>query len=277
MNCHFRYLPFVCFALLASLLKAQDAQQRAIDFVGASYSERIKLRDGFSETERQEVIKEIKRKLALPEYHKEPLVRGLAFLGDEEALQELARDFIARDSAGPDGLAQMQSPRLIELVAPEFYREELEIMGGGDVVILPPSFRAAKLAVKTVAATPAFNAETRQWAEGLRGLTGTEIRVLVRPWWRANEQFFREKNYTAVRPGPPRPRDPYATQQPAVLVPPPAAPATPPAGATPSSLAPPAVEKPSPLSRTPWLGYVVAGALALLLAAALYLSTRRRE
>jgi hypothetical protein len=110
----------------------------------------------------------------------------------------------------------------------------------------------------------------------LRGIDDRELRDLIRAWWRANEKFFQEKNYSAVRPGSPPSR--VLPLQTVVTVPVP--------GGTPiykvvdipaATPNPPTTEKPAPASQTPWLGYTMAGALVLLLAAALYLFTRRRE
>jgi hypothetical protein len=36
---------------------------------------------------------------------------------------------------------------------------------------------------------------------------------LVRPWWKANAPFFQAKNYKAVQPGSPPPRDPFETNR----------------------------------------------------------------
>jgi hypothetical protein len=276
MNRLFRAPVVALLALLVNVTNAQDVRKRAVDIVESSSRDRIEMRSRLSETERLEIVAELKKMLAQPEYHKEPLRYGLAFLDDDESLRLLVGEFVANDAAGYAPLAAMQNPRVITMVAPEFYRDEPMSMGASDVIVIPVSYRAAELAVKVLAETPAFHEHTQTWAQSLRGLTFTEVRQLIRPWWKENERFFREKNYKAVRPGPPPPRDPYAEEK-AVVVAPPSTLQSPNASALPSSPTPLPAERPVASSGTSWLGYAVAGALALLLAAAIFLSTRRRH
>jgi hypothetical protein len=206
---------------------------------------------------------------------KEDYQDARALLGDEEALKQLVREFLDNDGAGPGFLARIRNPRIIELAAPELFREEPMKLTGGDVVIIPRSYRVAELAVDLMQDSPAFNADVINWARSLRGLTFTELREIIRPWWKENEQHFREKNYQAVQPGPPAPRDAMARIEGRAAQAPPLPQAE-------SSTQPPSV--PAPLVRAPTTsrtdnssGWLWRGAVAALaLSAALLLFRQRR-
>ncbi len=48
---------------------------------------------------------------------------------------------------------------------------------------------------------PDFHEDVINWARRLDDQQDSEERAILREWWRANEHFFAEKNYKAVRPG----------------------------------------------------------------------------
>lgn len=214
-----RYAIIVGWALLTNVVSAQDPSEGTIQFLGSSPAQRITLNETLSAREKDAIVIELKGMLATPGWGKPALTESLAFLGDEAALQQLVREFLENDATGPGVLGTMQNPRIIELVAPSFFGEE-PWRYGGDVFLIPRSYRAAELTVELLASSPAFNAEVINWARGIKGLTTTELRALIRPWWKENEKFFREKNYKAVQPGPERPRDPLAYLKSGVEAPP---------------------------------------------------------
>ena len=228
-------------------------EQRAQEVASLSQEEKIRR------------IDEIKSRAKRNPAGKRGYAINLAFYGDEEAIQQLVRDFLEDDGQSPYLLVPMQNPHIIDLVAPEFFRDEPMQISGGDVLLMPPSFRAAELAVELLANSPAFNGEVINWARSLRGLTWSERRALVRPWWKENEKFFREKNYKAVQPGPPPPRDPYAIDRPKVPAPAAtvAAPASMPVSTTPIATA---SDTSTPSSAFLWTGAGVSVALLVGLA-----------
>lgn len=122
-------------------------------------------------------------------------------LGDEETVKRFAEAYL-RDSDfyGATGFPTCQNPRVIELIAPAIFREENWVAKGP---YLAPSVSTAQLMVEMLGRTPGFQGEVIDWARKLpsQSTTLTDLREVVREWWRANEQFFKEGNYQAVKPG----------------------------------------------------------------------------
>ncbi|MDB6173373.1 MAG: hypothetical protein JWL59_2684 [Chthoniobacteraceae bacterium] len=193
----------------------------------------------------------------------------MAWLGDEESLLQLIQEFIQNDATGPGVLGIMQNPHIIDLVAPAFFGEEKWESGEGDVFYIPRSYRAAELAVAVLDNSPAFNDNVTNWARTLRRLTSSELRAIIRPWWKQNEKFFHSMNYKAVQPGLSPAQDLASTKY-SDAAPVATTAATP--ISTPASSVVSADESPAPSTKMLWIAVAVAMAL---LATVLVFSTRR--
>ena len=102
-------LGLALWALATNLLDAQAPDQRANGFIGASSSQKIELVATMSGDERQAVISELRRILAVGGFGKAPIIEALAYLGDNEALQQLVQEFIESDGDSSGLLAPMQN------------------------------------------------------------------------------------------------------------------------------------------------------------------------
>ncbi len=253
--------------IIIARLNAQEISEQATNFAfGLKPDERAREAALLSPSDKERLVGEMQDAAKTNPAAKHGYTVAMATLGDEESIKQLVSEFIGNDGASPGLLAPMQNPRIIEMVAPEFFRDEPMRLTGGDVVIVPRSFRAAELAVEILANSPAFNSDVINWARTVRGLSWSEKRELVRPWWKANEQVFREKNYKAAQPGPEPPRDPFATEHPEA---PQEAAMPAQSRATPTPVRPvPAVavtESPTPSAAFLWTGAVAAIALLVSL------------
>jgi hypothetical protein len=122
----------------------------------------------------------------------EPTVR-------KQYLQEIRKSHI-----GPIGVVMRSGdPTIIEEIAPSIFVEEPDRdVGGVDTPARPTSFRLAFIITHILKNSPDFSDEVRQWAQKQSMVDGgVDYREMMRDWWRANEKFFKEKNYQAVRPG----------------------------------------------------------------------------
>lgn len=261
--CHLVVAVLVCIGFK---LNADDQlSDETREFMLLNHDGRVQEASSITSEAKLRRVQELKEAAIRNRAGKASYMNARAFLGDEEAIQQLVAEFIENDGASPGVLGDTRNPRIIEMVAPEFFRNEPMRLYGGDVVLMPRSFRAAELAVEILGNSPAFNAEVINWARRVGRLKWSDQRELVRPWWKANEQFFREKNYQAVQPGPEPPERPAAPPE-APVAAPSVAPATPPTPIT-AAAETPAVpaERQSPV--WPWL--VGIAALVVIVAVAL--------
>ena len=121
-------------------------------------------------------------------------------LGDETTIINYAERYNAGDTSVAGSFPYCQNPRVIELIAPVMFHDEGWVTQGPH---LAPSFSTAQLILQILATTPDFNSEVINWARRLPGQIKTflDVRDVMREWWRANERFFKERNYKAVQPG----------------------------------------------------------------------------
>ena len=142
------------------------------------------------------------------------------------------------------------------------------------------SFETAEIVLEILSTTPGFNSEVYDWSRRIRRIfTGPylmENREIMKEWWKANEQFFREQNYAAVQPGR-EPQNPFAettaTQAPAPtsnLAATPALPNSTPPPVGPTAIA--AADSPTPTAATLWT--CAAAAIALLVSLVVFWKRR---
>jgi hypothetical protein len=55
--------------------------------------------------------------------------------------------------------------------------------------------------LKIIERSPAFDAQTRKWAQDQRQANATPLLNMLPQWWKENEAHFVAKNYKAVKPG----------------------------------------------------------------------------
>ncbi len=208
---------FMASVFVSAVRAANDLSEQASRFAFYLNPEaRSRAVEGMSLDEKQKLIAEMRVAAQNESSSNHMITAAMATLGDEPSLQRLVREFLEDDAQSPYLLGPMRNPRIIEMVAPEFFREEPMRMEIGDIIVVPRSYRAAELAAELLADSPAFNGEVINWGRTVRALTFTERRDLIRPWWKENENFFREKAYKAVQPGPAPPRDPFEVGDPDV-------------------------------------------------------------
>ena len=202
-------------------------------------------------------------------------LKDLMFLGDTAARDELVQNYY-RDGAVGRGFNKFHAfraagdPELITMLAPALLLPEPFQRFGTDAFSYPLSFDAASTIVAVAGNSPAFNSDVINWARSFdAGETppDEQLRGIVREWWHANEQFFRDKIFAAVRPGRLPALPPAAEERvPAdtALEPKPSLPHT----------NPQIAEMPQESSNNR-LAYLITGAVATLLALAYWLNTRR--
>jgi hypothetical protein len=210
-----RRLYFPCLGKCSERPEQRDHTREGLRFVGNYGAEQTRREFlALTSDEKATLRKQIAQRREENPAGKQAYTAALALLGDEESLRALVGEFLENDGASPGILGDSENPHVIELVAAQFFRNEPMKLTGGDVVVLPPSYRAAELAVEVLAKSPAFNADVINWARTVSGLTWSEKRDLIRPWWKANAQLFDARDYKAVQPGPNPPRDLFAIERP---------------------------------------------------------------
>ena len=151
--------------------------------------------------ERLHAISELKR-AAQESFYRENAALPLILLGDEETYARAAKDYL--NSQGGIWLLHALKPEIIPLVAPALRNQE-PFGVYSDLVIEPPSYKAAEIVTTALATLPDFSAEVKEWAKKLSRRTRHEQREQLAPWWMSNEPLFREKAYARVTAGPPLP------------------------------------------------------------------------
>ena len=122
-------------------------------------------------------------------------------LDDEETIKRYADAYLKdRRFSGAGLFPTCQNPRVIELIAPALFIEDGWVTRGPE---LAQSFASSVLILRMLGTTPGFDSEVINWARRLppQIKTYTDVREVMRDWWRENERFFKERNYQAVQPG----------------------------------------------------------------------------
>ncbi len=135
-------------------------------------------------------------------------------LGDERTIRWVANIYQERHAAGigydfsPE-MERSAQPALVPLLAPNFFLDD-----GSDVVwksdediayqVRPFSIYSAHIALQIISKSESIAPSVREWAIDINAHIDNDPTIgrnILREWWRANEHFFAEKNYKAVRPG----------------------------------------------------------------------------
>lgn len=239
--------------------------------IGKYISSGFEEREHLSPDQRARLIDYCKRRIAATKGQSKPRGRlmELVFLGDEETIRSVVKSEGDIRSWARD-LIESGSPVAIEVLIPFLFKEEpLENRFVSDVEIVSISHHIADALIpEVILRSQEFDPKVTEWANLLRnsfkpgdrnGQLGW-TREVMRQWWRENEQYFRARNYKAVRPGlrPPWavavPVPPSQPEQPAIPAPAPPASEihTAEVQSQPVAVPTPAVEKP-PLPRCPRL------------------------
>ena len=125
----------------------------------------------------------------------------LFYLGDiKERKKEIER-FREIRWFSPE-LVELGEPWVIEELAPELYREEpFANFIEGDILNYPLSYGVAGLVIANLQNATIYPDSVLQWAKRTSPHALPQLRTAMRDWWRENAQFFKERNYKAVKPG----------------------------------------------------------------------------
>lgn len=216
-----------------------------------------------SEQERQELLKAFREDYDRDAVPDSGLERILLSLRDPEIRQKYINEFIDNPASAPT-LGLTRDPEILRGVARHLELDDWPTPRpeSHDIVWGQPWDYARQTVLEILRNAPEFHEDVINWARRLDDQRPEEERVILREWWRANERFFLEKNYRAVRPGRdlPAPSDPPPAPdlpaQPAASV-----------AAPPSSRAPATVERDAASPAWPiWVAAAAALAAAVVLA-----------
>lgn len=197
-----RVVILILFFGIAVAAISESIEEKANIMANDTYATRLDLLRRMSPQDRVGVAELLyKQLLSAPPEDQMPLRRGLALMGDAEAIKHLVREFIDNDSGGLGELARLRNPRIIEMLVPELFREQSN-KRFGDFIVLSSSLRAATVTLRLLESSPGFTDEVREWSRKLLRLTPGEQRGLVRQWWKENEAAMRSEKYVIVKPGP---------------------------------------------------------------------------
>jgi hypothetical protein len=132
-----------------------------------------------------------------------------AMLGDPQLIEEWLRS--AREAPlnsdeyrnAIKGIRTAAQPETVIRLAPLMQVEEpLKIEQLGDAgAIVPRSFSIANVMFQIVETSPAFDGNTRKWAQDNRKLPAEPGQTLIRHWWKTNEPYFISGDFKSVKPG----------------------------------------------------------------------------
>ena len=168
-------------------------------------------------------------------------------VGDEATIERYIKEFAKIGWAYRGAPEYSGQARFIEVYAPTMFREEPFVYSESDTPGPPLSYAITYSIVRLLRESPQLRPEVRHWALALSDNENDlpKNRTILRQWWRANEQHFRERNYEAVQPPtasatPPSPADPPTSSPdlPPSAQPPSASPAAPEIAAKNSPLIP---------------------------------------
>jgi hypothetical protein len=143
--------------------------------------------------------------------YKQEYEQALLELGDPDILARNVDAVLQNPTDSPKGMQAVRNlddallPETVPMLVPGlFSNDPLELHWAGDAAVKGPrSLLASGIMLTITSRSTYFSQETRQWAAQTRNGGGMhDVIPMMRKWWQDNEQFFRGKNYGAVRPGP---------------------------------------------------------------------------
>jgi len=267
-----------------SLLITCEAQTTSIvDKVDRWYWYSREMRETMmSESERREVIQELRRRLPLGDQTDQGRYRYLLLrLSDEQTMVEVMAEIRSEDQSRQDNawatLANVNTPLLIPHVAEFLHATEEARMWsspGSDVIRYTRSLAAAEKIQDILLSFSGFSQDVRQWVGSVDRVDAEAFRATMRKWWEQNKEAFARKDYAAVKPlqpvALPAPSiAPKQTSQPSVSPAKIEAPAKPPLASAPAAQ--------SKSSSVPFPLLIGIGAVALVAIVAVLIWQGRRQ
>lgn len=207
------------FAEIAEPRKQELRELRLLpykEFYGRIYSFTAEER-AFLIAEQRKFIQDQENDVLMPVPPDEAALATLWRLGDDYGLEKYTERFKQRfpsslSEALGAALAVSANPRVIEILAPELFRDEPAFSPtrrSSDVLLNEGSLsgECARIIWVILSESPEFSGEVTNWARRVDDLRQTnwgplkELREVLLEWWPENEQFFKERNYKAVQPG----------------------------------------------------------------------------
>ena len=186
-------------------LTEKEAKTLAIRIGKADHTQQILIASPLTPEDREVLCTTI-RAMASANYwvgtNERSIKEWLIICGDEPTIAEGVAAYLSSPvRQDPLSVFYSGNPRVLEMVAPELFREEKYEVRGGDAPFGPLSYDAAGKILELLGRSPYFNGEVISWAQRNRDRYDIVQREMMRDWWKENEKFFKAKDYKAAVPG----------------------------------------------------------------------------